>query len=128
MGPRELQRMERWNGLFAGVLILLSAIFFSTRVTIGVAAGAALACLNFSSVRRLVQASLRTDGPRRAMLQLLLIGKMGILFVLVFLAIRFLPLDPAGLAVGISVFLISIAVESIRFALGGSDEARDGRA
>jgi len=120
--------MERWNGLFAGVLILLSAIFFSTRVTIGVAAGAALACLNFSSVRRLVQASLRTDGPRRAMLQLLLIGKMGILFVLVFLAIRFLPLDPAGLAVGISVFLISIAVESIRFALGGSDEARDGRA
>jgi amino acid transporter len=129
MGPRELIRIERLNGLFAGLLILASAIFFSTPVLIGVAVGAVLAVVNFWGVRRLVQASLRTDGPRRAALQLLLIGKMGVLFLLVFLAIRFLPLHPVGLAVGMSVFLISIAVESARFALsGGSPEAHDGRA
>jgi hypothetical protein len=51
----------------------------------------------------------------------------------VFLAIRFLPLHPVGLAVGMSVFLISIAVESIRFTMtadGGNDSERapDGRA
>jgi hypothetical protein len=128
MGPRELARIERWNALFAGLFVLISAIFFSTPVTVGVAVGAGLAVANFWGVRRLVQASLRTDGPRRAALQLLLIGKMGLLFLLVFLAIRFLPLHPVGLAAGMSVFLISIAVESVRFSLGSSSEAHDGRA
>jgi hypothetical protein len=97
-----------------------------------VAVGAALAVVNFYGVRRLVTASLRRDGMKRAALQLLLIGKMGLLFVMVFLAIRFLPLNPVGLAIGMSVFLISIAVESIRFAMaaGGHDSERapDGRA
>lgn len=125
MGPKELARIERWNGLFAGILILASALLFSTSVTVGVAVGAGLAVLNFWGVRRLVQASLRTDGPRRAALQLLLIGKMGLLFLCVFLAIRYLPLNAVGLAVGMSVFLLSIAVESIRFALASS-EAHDG--
>jgi hypothetical protein len=128
MGPRELARIERWNGLFAGLLVLVAAIFFSTPVAIGVLVGAGLAVVNFWGVRRLVQASLRTDGPRRAALQLLLIGKMGLLFLLVFLAIRYLPLHPVGLAVGMSVFLISIAVESLRFSVGSRSEAHDGRA
>jgi hypothetical protein len=132
MGPKELARIERLNALFAGVLILGAAAFFETPVLVGVAVGAVLAVANFYGVRRLVTASLRQGGARRAALQLLLIAKMGILFVLVFLAIRFLPLSPVALAVGMSVFLISIAVESIRFAMAphadGNSEAHDGRA
>jgi hypothetical protein len=131
MGPKELARIERWNGLLAGLLVLLSAVLFSTPVVVGVAVGAGLAVANFWGVRRLAQASLRTDGPRRAALQLLLIGKMGLLFLLVFLAIRYLPLHPVGLAVGMSVFLISIAIEAVRYTLStgsGNSEAHDGRA
>ena len=131
MGPKELARIERWNAIFAGVLILGAAAFFSTPVLVGVAVGAILAVANFWGIRRLVAASLRRDGMKRAGLQLLLIGKMGLLFVMVFLAIRYLPLSPVGLAVGMSVFLLSIAVESVRFALNGSaggSEAHDGRA
>ena len=132
MGPKELARIERMNALLGGVLSLGAFAFFSTPVAIGVAVGAALAVLNFHGVRRLVGASLRRDGMKRAALQLLLIGKMGLVFLLVFLAIRFLPLNPVALAVGMSVFLISIAVESIRFAMGAhandSERAPDGRA
>ena len=132
MGPKELARIERLNALFAGLFILGAAALFDTAVLVGVTVGALLAVVNFYGVRRLVGASLRRDGMRRAALQLLLIGKMGILFVLVFLAIRFLPLSPVGLAVGMSVFLLSIAVESIRFAMApqqdGNSEAHDGRA
>jgi hypothetical protein len=129
MGPKELTRIERWNCLLAGVLILVSAILFDQAMVVGVAVGGVLACANFYGMRRLIAASLRTDGPRRAALQLLLILKMGILFGLIFLAMRFLPLHPVGLAVGLSVFLISIAIESIRHAMsGGSGEAHDGRA
>jgi hypothetical protein len=132
MGPRDLARIERWNGLFAAVLILGAVVLFDVEVAVGVAVGAGLAIVNFYGMRRLVAASLRRQGMGRAALQLLLIAKMGILFLLVFLAIRFLPLHPAGLAVGLSVFLISIAVESVRHALHGPEtdgpEAHDGRA
>jgi hypothetical protein len=107
-------------------------VFFSTEVALGVTVGAVLAVANFHGVRRLVGASLRVGGMRRAALQLLLMAKMGILFLLVFLAIRFLPIHPVGLAVGMSVFLISVAVESIRFAMtphpADEHEAHDGRA
>jgi hypothetical protein len=52
---------------------------------------------------------------------------MGLLMGLVFLAVYLLPLSPAALAVGLSVFLMSIAIESVRFALGGHGE-QNGRA
>jgi hypothetical protein len=132
MGPKELKKIERWNGLLAGFLILAAVVFFPARFALGVAVGAGLAVANFTGMRLLVGASLRRQGGKRAAMQLLLIGKMGVLFLLVFLAIRYLPLHPVGLAVGLSVFLISIAVESIRYAMGAGasdgNEAHDGRA
>jgi hypothetical protein len=131
MGPKEIKRIERWNGLLAGIVILLAVAFFSAQIALGVAVGAILAVVNFWSMRLLVAASLRRQGGRRAALQLLLVVKMGVLFFLVFLAIRYVPLHPVGLAIGLSIFLISIAVESLRFKPEpGSDatEAHDGRA
>ena len=129
MGQTELARIERLNGLFAAGMILAAVIFFPMRFSVGVAAGALLAVVNFSAMRRLILASLRRQGRGRAALQLLLIAKMGLMFLAVFLAIRFLPLSPIGFAVGISVFLLSITVESVRHALGsGGSEAHDGRA
>jgi len=131
MGPKELKKIERWNGLLAGFLILAAVAFFSADIALGVAVGAILAVVNFYSMRLLVAASLKRQGGKRAALQLLLIAKMGVLFLFVFLAIRFLPLHPVGLAVGLSVFLISIAVESVRHMAGhdsDASEAHDGRA
>jgi hypothetical protein len=136
MGPSELKKIERWNGLLAAVLILSSVVLFSGSFALGVTVGALLAVINFRGIRFLVEASLRRQGGKRAALQLLLIAKMGILFALVVLAIHFLPISPVGLAVGLSVFLLSIAVESVRSALGmspadpssGGNEAHDGRA
>jgi hypothetical protein len=135
MGPNELKKIERWNGVLAVALILVAAVFGSSRFALGVAIGAALAVVNFWGMRVLVGASLRRQGGKRAALQLLLIAKMGVLFFLVFLAIRFLPLNPVGLAVGLSIFLISITVESVRHALSPEaadaapgPEAHDGRA
>src|SRR5437773_3772291 len=101
MGPRELARIERLNGVFAAVLIAAAFVFFDRAVAIGVAVGAGLSVINFYGMRKLIGASLRRRGTQRALLQLLLILKMGVLFVLVFLAIRFLPLNPVGLAVGL---------------------------
>ena len=130
MGPNAMRRIERWNAVIAAFLILAAVVFASGPMALGIAVGAILAVVDFAGIRLLVGVSLRRQGMQRAALQLALIAKMGVLFFLVFLALRYLPISPVGLAIGLSVFLFSIAAESIRHVLGGSDasEAHDGRA
>ena len=125
MNPRLVARIERWNALLAALVIAIAAIWGTREQLLGAAVGGALACLNFWGVRKLVQASLKVDGPKRAAMQLLLIGKMGALIVAVFLAMKFLPLSPAALALGLSVFVVSITIESVRYAMGARDPESD---
>ena len=115
MGPKQVEAIERWNYFWAGLLILVAAVFFSREIALGVTIGALLCCANFYSLTRLLRASMKVDGPKRAALQLLLVAKMGLLILLVFLSMRYLPISAPALALGLSVFLLSIGVESVRF-------------
>lgn len=126
MDPKQLDAIERWNCLLAAILIVGASVLFDLRVALGVASGALLSCANFYGIHKLLERSMRAHGGRRLLLQSLLMGKMLVLMVLVFLALKYVPLSPVGLAVGLSVFLLSIAAETIRFALG--DRVNDGRA
>lgn len=126
MDPKHLDAIERWNVIFAVIFTAGAALFFDRAMAFGVALGALLGCTNFWSMHKLIAKSVAATGRRRVTLQLLLGAKMILILVLVFLAIRFLPISPAGLAVGLSVFLLSIAVVSLRFALGATPEAHDG--
>jgi hypothetical protein len=120
MNPQKIARIERWNAILAVIAIAACALWGSERALWGVAVGGAIACLNFWTVRRVVAASLKLEGPKRAALQMLLVGKMGILMVTIFLVLKYLPVDPAALAVGLSVFVGSIALEAGRAIFGGS--------
>lgn len=126
MDPKHLDAIERWNVIFAVIFTAGAALFFDRAMALGVGLGALLGCTNFWSMHKLIGSSMRATGRRRVTLQLLLGAKMILILVAVFLAIRFLPISPAGLAVGLSVFLLSIAVVSLRLALGATPEAHDG--
>jgi hypothetical protein len=126
MGTKELTRIERWNWLLGALLVLVSILLAGQRFFSGVAVGVLLAGANFWVIHRLIRLSLSRPDQKRAAIQLLLVAKMGALAVLVFLVMRFLPISPIGLIIGLSVFLLSIAIESVRFVLG--HKASDGRA
>ena len=127
MDRKLLGSIERWNYLFAAVFIVVASVAFEAPVALGVAVGAGLACANFFALHRLLDRALGEQRvKRRLALQLLIVAKMGVVLVLIFLALRFLPLSPVALAVGLSVFLLSIGAESIRFVLG--QRADNGRA
>jgi hypothetical protein len=128
MTPDDLRRIERWNWLFGALLVAGAAAFFGRDVVIGIAVGALLSSVNFWSIRWVAGRVMRAEGGRRTALQLLLVGKMAILFVLVYLAMRFLPLSILALGLGLSVFLLSVAVESVRHTLAMKGRLPDGRA
>jgi hypothetical protein len=89
-------------------------------------AGAALACLNFWALRRLgARAVARVQagalGPALG-LAAALIGKMTLLFTLVWLAVRVAGLPALPFALGMSVFVVSILMVGSS-AVASGDEA-----
>jgi large-conductance mechanosensitive channel len=123
MTPAALSRIERLNYLLGGVLVAASALFLPTEQALGILVGAAIGSLNFSMIRRIVTTwiSHTADGGNSAS-GFFLIPKMGALIAAVFLAMRFLPISPAFLAIGFSIFLLSIAIEMARYLTNPPDD------
>jgi hypothetical protein len=120
MGPKKLKAMERWNLVIGALFTLIATVAFSTPMALGVAIGAIVCCANFWSIRKIWESLLSAKTERQKAMQVLFLLKTMALIAVVFVAVRFLPIDPIGFALGISVFLISIAIESLRFVLGRS--------
>jgi hypothetical protein len=102
-----LRRIERLNYILGGLLVAAAAVLMSQADALGVLVGAVLSCLNFSLMR------IQRRGPHT----FVLLPKMLGLMAAVFLAVWFLPVTGLGVLIGFSVFLASIAIETVRFTL-----------
>ncbi|HEY0990688.1 MAG TPA: ATP synthase subunit I [Kofleriaceae bacterium] len=125
MASPSIHRIERLNyGISAGV-ILIALITQSRPVTLGLAVGAGLTCLNFYVLRRLIvkwtTEAAKGRGGNSGMLMLpKMVGLMGAVAA----AVLLLPLDVIAFAIGYSIFIVSIIVETTYTALRPS--AADG--
>ncbi len=117
MNVSSLRQIERLNYIFGGVLIAAAVVFGTTEQALGVLVGVVLSCANFSLMRRMVQHWLTLPPERRAPQSLVLLPKMGGLMLAVFLAVFFLPVSAVGVLIGFSVFMLSIAVETVRHSM-----------
>src|SRR5688572_14305057 len=112
MDPNSLARIERWNYLLGALVVALAALFAPRSVALGLTVGAAVTCVNFSLIRRLVTRMVARAAEQRNATALLFIPKFTGLIVVVFLCIRYVPMSPVAFAVGLSMFLVSIAIET----------------
>lgn len=112
-----LRRIERLNYILGGLLVAAAAVLMSQADALGVLVGALLSCLNFSLMRGMVQRWLRVAPERRGPHTFVLLPKMLGLMTAVFLAVYFLPVTGLGVLIGFSVFLVSIAIETVRFSM-----------
>ena len=119
MDVSSLRNIERLNYMLGAVLVIGAAILMSRPDALGVLAGVALSCINFTLMRRMVQWWIQTPPERRGPRTFVLLPKMMGVMLAVALAIFFLPVSGLGVLVGFSVFLGSIAIETVRFTLAG---------
>lgn len=122
-------RIERLNYLLGGTLAAAAALTQSRGIAIGVAVGAALTCVNFFVLRRLVVRwtdDSRAGNASRA--PYVMLPKMIGLMAAVAVVILVLSIDPLAFAIGYSVFIPSITIEAIYSAVrqGPTTERRDG--
>jgi hypothetical protein len=111
-------RIERINYAIGGALIIAAAVTQPRDVSLGVAIGVALTCLNFHILRRLITkwtAAAAKGEPSNA--PMLMLPKMVGLMGAVALAILFLPIQPIAFIVGYSIFMVSIVIDTTFSAL-----------
>ena len=113
MGSPSIHRIERLNYGISAAVTLLALITQSRAVTLGVAVGAGLTCLNFFVLRKLVGKWTKDAAEGRGgNAQLLMLPKMVGLMGAVALVVIFLPVDVIAFTIGYSIFIVSIVVEA----------------
>jgi len=111
-------RIERCNYAIGAVVALVGLITQPSRIALGLAIGAALTCLNFFVLRKLVvkwtaDAARGETGAAPYLMLPKMVGLMGAVAV----AILLLPIDAVAFVIGYSIFLISIVIETLYSAL-----------
>jgi hypothetical protein len=118
MANPSIHRIERLNYGISAVLMVAALLTQSRAITLGIAVGAGLTCLNFYVLRRLiVKWTAEAARGKASNAPLLVLPKMIGLMGAVAVAILFLPLDPIAFAVGYSIFIVSIMIEATYSAL-----------
>lgn len=117
MDISSLGRIERMNYILGVVLFGAAALLMSWPHALGVMVGVLLSCLNFTIMRGMVHRWIRTAPERRGPQALVLVPKMAGLMGALFLSLHLLPVTGLGVLIGFSVFLGSIAIETVRFAV-----------
>jgi hypothetical protein len=110
-----LRAIERYNLVIAAAICLGSLLFWQRGIAYGAFLGAGLAVVNFWALRRVSEAGLKTKSERKRLVLIsLLIAKMGALMGVIYLIIRYLPINVLAFVVGLSTFLLSIMIVSFR--------------
>jgi hypothetical protein len=111
-------RIERLNYGLAAIATLVGLLTQSRSIALGLAVGAGLPCLNFFVLRKLIvkwTAEAASGKPGNASLLVLpkMVGMMGAVAA----AVLLLPLDAIAFAIGYSIFILSILIETTYTAL-----------
>jgi hypothetical protein len=117
-----IHRVERMNYLLGGLLVAATALLGSREHMLGALVGALVSAVNFSLISRIVRRMGSAPAPGQNTAALMLVPKMLGVMGAITLAILFVPLSAVMLAVGFSIFLVSIGIETVRFALTAHSE------
>ncbi len=114
MDKQTVTAIERWNLIIGIAMIAASAVFWRLDVFIGMATGVILGSANFMAIRWVIAKFMTAKESAKAGLMVALILKMAGMMVAVMLVMKFLPMNALAFLIGISVFFISILIETAR--------------
>jgi hypothetical protein len=117
-----IRRIERLNYGLGAVLVAAAALTQPRTISLGIAVGVALTCINFFVLRKLVTRWTRDAAAGRASnAAFLAVPKFAGLAAAVVLALFLLPVNVIAFTVGYSVFIVSIMIDATYSALRTPD-------
>src|SRR5689334_7112469 len=103
MNLKQLIAVEKWTSLLAAVLLAVGIVFLSRHAAFSLAVGAGLMVVNAWLMRRVAAAVGPALSAKPGLTVLLFNFKLGILAILIFVALRYLHVDPLPFIIGVSV-------------------------
>jgi len=118
-----IHRIERLNYGLGAVLVAAALLTQPRTISLGIAVGVVLTCVNFFVLRKLVvkwtrDAAAGRGGNGAVLMLPKMIGLMGA----VALAISFLPINIVAFTIGYSIFIVSIVIDATYSALRTPDD------
>jgi hypothetical protein len=118
-----IRRIERLNYGIGAILVAAAALTQPRSVSLGIAVGVALTCVNFFVLRKLIvkwtrDAAAGRGGNGAVLMLPKMIGLMGA----VALAILVLPINAVAFTIGYSIFIVSIVIDATYSALRTPDD------
>ena len=124
MDTKHLVSVEKWTLAFAAAIVAFAMLVLSRKTAFGVTVGAAVMVLNAWALRKIGNRSFKTF-KKPSSVVLLFNLKMGLLIALIYVVLRFLPVDPIGFVIGISILPAAIVAVAIRHSLKSEHDSEE---
>ena len=122
--PTTIQRLNRPLLTLAAIMVSAAFALWGSDRGLAALAGAVVGVANWFSLSWLMGRLVLAQRAQRAVISLLLVGKIGLLMAIVFVLLRHLRLDAVGLLWGLSVLFLGPVV-SVLLVGTGSPVARE---
>lgn len=110
MDRRALERITKYIAMSAMIAVAASYALGGARFGTGALVGAAVALLNWASLRWILRRVQEGSARTRTALMVLLAGKMGALGAVVWVVLRVLHLDAGGFGLGLGALVVGLVV------------------
>ncbi len=120
---QHLVSIEKWTSGLSALLLAVALVLLSRQAMFALAVGCGLMVLNAWIMRRAVQAVGPVLQTKPGLVMVLFNFKLLILGVLIFVALRYLHLQPLPFIVGISTLPLAILIVGLRHQLTPTDAA-----
>ena len=124
MDTKHLASVEKWTLAFAAAIVAFAMLVFSRKMAFGVTVGAGVMVLNALALRKIGQRSFKSFKKPSGVV-LLFNLKMGLLVALIYVVLRYLPVDPIGFVIGISILPAAIVAVAIRHSLKSEGDSEE---
>jgi len=114
VGLKHLIAIEKWTCLLALVVLGGGMLLLGRHAAFSIAVGAALMALNAVAIRRVAQKLGGVLQKKPSLTVLLFNFKLVILIALVFVALRYLGVEPIPFIVGISILPLAIMIVAVQ--------------
>ncbi|MFT3921250.1 MAG: hypothetical protein QM778_01820 [Myxococcales bacterium] len=111
--PNNLQRLNRPLLTLAAILVSAAFGLWGSERALAALAGVIVGLANWFSLGWLMGRLVLAQRAQRAVISLLLVGKIGLLMAIVFVLLRHLKLDAVGLLWGLSVLFLGPVISAL---------------
>ena len=110
---KRLRSIQKKTAIILFFLLLLSLIYKSTKVSLGLAVGGGLSILNLAALGRIIESVFSQEKPSKALILWQYVIKLLFVFGIIYLLVTYNLVNIIAFITGFSAFLFAVLLEGL---------------